>query len=408
MSMSITVEEIHDKDQWNNFLISQQPRGHLLQAYEWGDLKRILGGGCYRLGALEDGNLVGTMMLYENDVPIPLPGLRNRLKYLYCSRGPTVESPDSPALLALLEHAHKLARKTHAVLLRLEPNIADDNPDMDGWIAAYRKLGFRSNPNSIHLPRSWVLDIRPDLNDLFAKFKTTWRQNIRVAERKGVIVREVKTEEDFQAYYEVYKETSERDDFFIHTLDYHKAIVNAFGSKGEAVLYIAEHEGDVLAARLIICMGKWCWDMFGASSNKKRNLKATYLLQYRCFQWAKEHNCDYFDFRVIPTILEPGQDMWGVYEFKRGFGGFSRMNIPTQDYIYRPVIYKAWTKLVEIRRDMRQRERHKVELERAARGKQQSQQAGTEANPAKEGEQTIPQTPKDEKPQQPKESSQKV
>ncbi len=388
--MSITVEEIHDKDQWNNFLVSQQPRGHLLQAYEWGDLKRILGGNCYRLGAFEDGRLIGTMMLYENDIPIPLPGL-NPFRYLYCSRGPTLESPDSPALPALIEYAHKLARKTHAVLLRVEPNIADDTPDMERWVAAYHKLGFHSYPHSIHLPRTWVLDIRPDLKDLFAQFKTTWRQNIRVAERKGVTIREVKSEEDLQAYYEVYKETSERDDFFIHTLDYHKAILNTFSSKGEGVLYIAEHEGDVLAARLIICMGTWCWDMFGASSNKKRNLKATYLLQYRCLQWAKEHNCDYFDFRVIPTILEPGQDMWGVYEFKRGFGGFSRLNMPSQDYVYRPLIYKAWTKMVEIRRERRQRERHKVEVERAERGRQQALQVASEETPqqAKEPSQKV-------------------
>jgi peptidoglycan pentaglycine glycine transferase (the first glycine) len=369
--MAIIVEEVHDKEQWNNFLIEQQPRGHLLQEYEWGDLKKVLGGGCYRLGAFEDGKLVGSMMLYENDVPIS--GMK--LRYLYCSRGPTVESPDSSAFAALVEYAHKLARKMHAVILRLEPNIADDTPDMDRWLAAYQKLGFRSYPHSIHLPRSWVLDIRPDLKDLFAKFKTTWRQNIRVAERKGVVVREVKTEEDLQAYYEVYKETSERDDFFIHSIDYHRAILKTFSEKDEGVLYIAEHEGDVLAARLIICMGKWCWDMFGASSNKKRNLKATYLLQYRCLQWAKEHNCDYFDFRVIPTILEPGQDMWGVYEFKKGFGGFSRLNIVTQDYVYRPLVYAAWTKLVDIRRNMRQRERHEVEVERAARGKQQVAQA---------------------------------
>jgi lipid II:glycine glycyltransferase (peptidoglycan interpeptide bridge formation enzyme) len=406
--MSITVEEIHDKDQWNNFLISQQPRGHLLQAYEWGDLKPILGGGYYRLGALEDGRLIGTMMLYENYVPIPIPGLRNRLKYLYCSRGPTVGSPDSPALLALLEHAHQLAGKTHAILLRLEPNITDDDPDMDRWIAVYHKLGFRSNPNPVHLPRCWVLDIRPPMKDLFAHFKTTWRQNIRVAERKGVIVREVKTEADLQAYYEIYKETSERDDFFIHTLDYHKAILNAFGSQGEAVLYIAEHEGDILAARLIICMGKWCWDMFGASSNHKRNLKATYLLQYRCLEWAKEHGCDYFDFRVIPTILEPGQDMWGVYEFKHGFGGFSRMNMPTQDYVYRPLLNAAWNKVVDMRRDMHQRERHKVEVERAARGKQAPQHGESESVPTKESERVPSQSTHDKTQQQAKEPSQKA
>lgn len=391
--MSITIEEIHDKDQWNNFLISQEPRGHLLQAYEWGELKKFLGGSCYRLGALEDGRLIGTMMLYDNDVPIPLPGLKH-LKYLYCSRGPAVESPDSPALPALIEYAHKLARKTHAVVLRVEPNITDDMPDMDRWIAAYHKLGFHSYPHAVHLPRCWVLDIRPDLKDLFARFKMTWRQNIRVAERKGVTVREARTDADLQAYYEIIKETSERDGFFIHPLDYHKAILNTFGAQGQAVLYIAEHEGDVLAARMIICMGKWCWDMFGASSNNKRNLKATYLLQYRCLQWAKEHNCDYFDFRVIPTILEPGQDMWGVYEFKRGFGGFARLNMPTQDYVYRPLIYKGWTKLVEIRREQRQREHQKIELERAARGKQQAAQT-------KEDEQGSTQTNAEETRQAP-------
>ena len=61
--------------------------------------------------------------------------------------------------------------------------------------------------------------------------------------------------------------------------------------------------------------------------------------------------------------------MWGVYEYKKGFGGFSRLNIPTQDYVYRPLIYSGWRNFVELRRARRHSERKKVELERAARGK---------------------------------------
>ena len=87
---------------------------------------------------------------------------------------------------------------------------------------------------------------------------------------------------------------------------------------------------------------------------------------YRCFQWAKELGCSYFDFRAIPEVLEPGEEMWGVYEFKKGFGGFSRLNIPTQDYVVRPLIYTAWRKYVEIRRIQ---EHKKRELEKAARNK---------------------------------------
>ena len=68
-------------------------------------------------------------------------------------------------------------------------------------------------------------------------------------------------------------------------------------------------------------------------------------------------------------VLEPGEEMWGVYEYKKGFDGFSRLNMPTQDYVYRPLLYSAWRKSVELRRTRRHEERKKIELERAARGK---------------------------------------
>ncbi len=368
ITTAITVQEITDSEQWNTFLISQ-PRGHLLQSYEWGELNRYLGGRIYRLGALEDGRLVGAMLLTVAPVPLPtkVPGLQ--LNWLYSVRGPTVERPDSPALAALIAHAHTLAKREHAVVLRVEPNIADDDPDEDVWLAAYHRLGFQTNPIAVHGRRSWVLDIRPDLDKLLADFKMTWRQNVRAAERKGVVVREAVGEKDFDTYYNLLTVTSERDDFFIHSKDYHKEILRYFAAKGDAVLYLAEHEGEAIAAKMLIRFGDWCWDMFGASSNEKRNLKPTYLLQFRCFAWAKARGCSYFDFRTIPEILEPGEEMWGVYEYKKGYGGFSRLNMPTQDYIYRPLLYRGWRKLVEMRRAQRHAERKKVEMERAARGK---------------------------------------
>lgn len=366
--MGIIIQDITDREQWNGFLTSQ-PRGHLLQSYEWGELNQYLGGRIYRLGALENGAMVGAMQLSVAPVPMPVtvPGLR--FNWLYSSRGPTVAYPGSPALAALVEYAHKLAGEEHAVVLRLEPNIADDDAELEHWIAAYQALGFQRNPVAVHGRRSWVLDIRPDAEQLLADFKMTWRQNVRSAERKGVIVREAVGDADFEAYYKLLEITSERDAFFIHNKDYHKEILRKFADRGDAVLYLAEHEGEAIAAKMLIRYGMWCWDMFGASANTKRNLKPTYLLQYRCIQWAKARGCSYFDFRTIPEILEPGEEMWGVYEYKKGFGGFSRLNMPTQDYVYRPLVYNGWRKFVEVRRARRHAERQKVELERAARGK---------------------------------------
>lgn len=369
--MGITIQEITDKKVWNDFLLSH-PRGHLLQSYEWGELNKYLGGTIYRLGALDNGHLLGSMMLALS----PVAGRHLPFTWLYSSRGPTITSPASPALPALIDYAQKiLARKEHAVALRLEPNIADDDPALENWSAVYRALGFQTNPYAVHGRRSWVLDIRPGAEELLAKFKMTWRQNVRTAERKGVIIREAANERDFDMYYQLLKLTSERDAFFIHSKDYHQEILRQFAEKGDAVLFLAEHEGEAIAAKMLIRFGDWCWDMFGATSNQKRNLKAAYLLQYHCFQWAQAQGCSFFDFRTIPEILEPGEEMWGVYEYKKGFGGFSRLNIPSQDYVYRPLIYNAWRKSVEIRRARRHRERRKVELERAARSTAQVAQS---------------------------------
>lgn len=366
--MTITISEITDSEQWDTFLKSQ-PRGHLLQSYEWGELNKYLGGHIYRLGALDNGHLIGAMLVLVAQIPLPVkvPGIH--FNWLYCCRGPALQKLDAPTLSALIEYAHSIARKEHAVILRLEPNIASGDPDEDDWLAAFEALGFHINPIAVHGRRSWVLDIRPSLNQLLADFKMTWRQNVRGAERKGVIIREAENDADFDAYYELLKVTSDRDAFFIHDKDYHREILRRFSHKGDAVLFLAEHEGEAIAAKMLIRFGDWCWDMFGASSNSKRNLKATYLLQYRCFEWAKSKGCSYFDFRTIPEILEPGEEMWGVYEYKKGFGGFSRLNIPTQDYVYRPLVYKAWRNFVELRRERRHSERKKIELERAARGK---------------------------------------
>lgn len=368
-STDIIIQEITNREQWNIF-VSQSKYVHLMQSYEWGELNQYLGAHVYRLGALQNGQLIGVMQLHV--VAIPLPVLH--VNYLYSIRGPIVDDPNSPAIPALVKHAQGIARKEHAVILRLDVNIPDDDPHVDEWQRAYEHLGFKINSHTGVSRRSWVLDLQPTAEQLLANFKMTWRQNVRASERKGVTVRAIENEADFDTYYNILKDTSERDDFFIHSREYHKEMYNKYKSRGQAVIFLAEHEGEALATKFLIKMGDWCWDMFGGSLNIKRNLKPTYLLQYRCFLWAKENGCRYFDFRAIPNILEPGQEMWSIYEFKKGFDGFSRMVINTLDYVYNPLLYKAWNAMIEYRRAQRQKERSKLENERIARGQQAQQQ----------------------------------
>jgi lipid II:glycine glycyltransferase (peptidoglycan interpeptide bridge formation enzyme) len=360
----MTIQEIYDREQWNTFLQSH-PQGHFLQSYEWGELNKVLGRRIYRLGALQEGRLVGAMMLVVSTVPLPLP--RVRPNWLYCGRGPVLARPDALILANFLDYVAYIAHQEHAVVLRVEPNIADDNPDLDAWLAIYHKAGFYTNPVAVHGRRSWVLDLRPSFEQLQAQFTVPWQRNIRSAEDQGVVVRVARGQADFHVFYELLKQTGERESFVVHSKEYYQHIFRLFAHYDDSVLYLAEYEGMVIGVRYLLRFGDWCWDMFDAVSDDCSHLHAAFLLQCYALRWAHEQGCRYFDFRTIPEVLAPGEDFWDLYEYKRGFGGGSRLTMPTQDYVYQPLVYKPWRKIVELRREQhtqRHVERQNVELER--------------------------------------------
>jgi peptidoglycan pentaglycine glycine transferase (the first glycine) len=356
------VRIITDRVQWNGFL-TQKRDGHLLQSYEWGELSSSLGNGVVRLGAFEREKLVGTMMFTIADVPRPNLFAIPRLKWLYCCRGPNLQQKSKQVLNALLEQAHTVARQEKAIILRLEPNITEEEDKDEGWSRSFQQLGFSINPISIHGRRSWVLDIRPDLEELFHHFRKKWRQNIRQAEKRGVIVRTGQSEVDFDAYYQLLRSTSAQQHFFLHPKSYYQQMFRTFVDTGNGVLFVAEHNQHIVGVNMLIRFGERCWDMYSASRDKRLGLNESYLLQYRCFEWAKAQGCTHFDFRVIPEVLDPNEEMWGIYEFKQGFGGGSALHIQTQDYIYRPLSYKAWHLIVKHRRAKR-----KMDYQRRIKG----------------------------------------
>jgi lipid II:glycine glycyltransferase (peptidoglycan interpeptide bridge formation enzyme) len=90
--------------------------------------------------------------------------------------------------------------------------------------------------------------------------------------------------------------------------------------------------------------------------------------------WAKAHGAAHYDWRTIPDVLEPGQELYGVYEFKRGFGGFERRVMPTQDLVLRPTVYWPYTLAVSLRRAQQKRRRRAFE---AARAQEHARDAGS-------------------------------
>ena len=342
---------IIDRQVWNDF-VGASICCNVTQSYEWGELAHYMGcSGALRIGVVDDtGQICAAMLVLVMRAPI-----LNR-PYFYAPRGPVVDDPDGPALSILLNFVKAEARKHQAFMLKIEPSVSDGD---SRWLLALQKHGFRPNPYATHVRHEWVLDIRPSEQMLQAGMKDKWRYNIRLASRKGVTVRRGEGQADLDAFYRIYETTSARDQFSIHDKAHYEDILRMFSEENRGMLLLAEYDGQAIAGTITLSLGRWSWYMFGASANDHRERMPNHLLQWTAIQWARSQGCWYYNFRGIPDILAEGEELWGVYVFKRGFGGYPVRFLETHDLVYQPLFYEAYRRLLEVKRwNDRRRRRH--------------------------------------------------
>jgi peptidoglycan pentaglycine glycine transferase (the first glycine) len=270
----------------------------------------------------------------------------------YVPRGPVVDPDNREALALLLSALHRVVRREKAIFLKLEPPWEDD-PSLDEFLKAH---GFRPSSQTIQPRTTLLLGLTVDLDDLLAQMKPKTRYNIRLAGRKGVVVREG-SEEDLPVFYRLLQETSQRDGFAIHAREYYEEAWRRFVSQGKARLFVASYRGETLAGLMAFALGRTAWYLYGASSGRHRNLMPNHLLQWEAIQWAKARGCTTYDLWGIPDevgqALARGEEpeggtggLWGVYRFKRGFGGRVARYPGAYDAVYRPVLYWLGVKVL--------------------------------------------------------------
>jgi lipid II:glycine glycyltransferase (peptidoglycan interpeptide bridge formation enzyme) len=211
-------------------------------------------------------------------------------------------------------------------------------------------------------PDTVILDLTLSEEDLLKQMKPKWRYNIGLAERKGVTVR-CSGGEALDLFYTLFQETAKRDGIAIHSRDYYAGLFELCGeyaSAGgteatgpEARLYIAEHEGEAIAAVITLFRDQDGTYLYGASSDKKRNLMAPYLLQWTAMQDAKARGCTRYDLFGIPPNDDPAHPMAGLYRFKTGFGGRIIHRPGSWDYVYRPLVRRLFTAAECVRKMIR-------------------------------------------------------
>jgi peptidoglycan pentaglycine glycine transferase (the first glycine) len=152
--------------------------------------------------------------------------------------------------------------------------------------------------------------------------------------------------DDLPLFYDMYAETGRRDDFIIRPFAYYLDAWGAFVEAGLACLFLAEYEGEPLAGLIAFHLGQRAWYMYGASTDKHRNLMPNHLLQWEAIRWAKGEGCTVYDMWGAPDVLSEDDPLWGVYRFKEGFGGQFVRHIGAYDYPVSQPFYSFYTVLM--------------------------------------------------------------
>jgi vancomycin resistance protein VanK len=193
-----------------------------------------------------------------------------------------------------------------------------------GWRRQVAEGGFAAGQPQYTFVIPLVADdgTRRTEDQVFAGMNQLWRRNIRKADKSGVTV-ERGTAEDLKAFHDLYVHTAQRDHFTPRPLGYFQTMYDALGADdpGRISLWLAHHEGDLVASTIGVRVGTHAWYSYGASSTDKRDVRGSNAIQWAMIRAAIAEGAEVYDLRGITDTLDPDDPHVGLIQFKTGTGG---------------------------------------------------------------------------------------
>ncbi len=312
--------------EWQQFLL-QFPESHLLQTAQWGALKEENGWTPHYVV----GNDTGALVLLKKVI--------FGFNLAYIPKGPVGENWQE-----LWNYLDGFCKQHHVAFLKVEPDIWEK----DRFAIISKLAGFKKSPHCVQPCQTVVISLLGEEEEWLRRMKQKTRYNIRLAEKKEVHIRR---DDRVDIFNELMHATGERDEFGIHADTYYRRAYDLFSKEDACALFIAYYQNEPLAGVMAFRKGKRAWYFYGASNEVERNRMPTYLVQWAAMHWAKQQNCEEYDLWGIPDVPEDvlerdftsrSDGLWGVYRFKRGFGGEIMRSMGAWDRVYNYPIYLAY------------------------------------------------------------------
>lgn len=347
--------------------IEKQSSASFLQTPAWGEVKSEWRS--ESIGWQRGEELVGVgLVLYRRP-----PRIARSLAYL--PEGPVLDWGD-PELPAMLSALNDHLRAQGAFGIRMGPpvttrtwradtvkraiadaalrRLADVSPDSTNQVGAQvesvlRAGGWRPQASekgfAAGQPR-YVFQVplagRTEA-EVLAGMNQQWRRNIKKADKSGVRV-SLGSTADLGDFHALYVETAARDGFTPRPLAYFQQMFAAMQTEDpdRLRLYVARHEGDLVAATTLVRVGRHAWYSYGASSTAKRDVRGSNAIQWRMVRDALAAGADVYDLRGITDTIAADDPHIGLIQFKVGTGGCAVEYVGEWDLPLNRLLYKAF------------------------------------------------------------------
>ena len=349
---------------WNE-LIACLSHAHLLQTWEWSQVKAKYGWQALPFVWIDkhsdtSSRPVAAAMILKRSLPVR--GFAKKMCVLYIPKGPLMDWYDPALRQRVLDDLQMYTMRQGAIFIKLDPDVmlgtgipasGDTSENSDGQAVQHELVqrGWRFSQDQIQFRNTVLIDLSPSEDELLARMKQKTRYNVRLAQKKGVTVR-AGTQADLTKLYRMYAETSVRDGFLIreegyyqtvwHTFDHSTPVANSLAVPFHEAL-IAEVAGEPVGAVSMFYFGGQAIYLFGMSREEQREKMPNYLLQWEAIRRAKALGCKLYNLWGAPNVFDESDDLWGVFRFKEGLGGYVLRTLGAWDFTPNLLLYKMYT-----------------------------------------------------------------
>lgn len=312
---------------------------HSLQSWEWGEARKKMGIEVLRLGEFKDDQLVNVFQLTFHKIPLTCL----KIGYLPRSVLPSKE---------VLEFLFDYGKKNKTIFIKVEP-YAEKTKEFK--ILTPIKSGSNSKfqivPSQHPLFPEWtmILDLKKPEEELLKEMKSKTRYNTRLAEKKGVIVKELSDDKGYEIFNRLYFDTCKRQQYFGHTKKYHQIIWNTL-KNNQAHILVAFYKETPLAVYELFYFNKKIYYPYGGTSLEYRNLMGSNLLMWEAIKLGKKLGAETFDMWGSLGPNYDYNDPWaGFTRFKEGYNAKFTKMLSSHDLVINSIQYKIYNLLNKLR-----------------------------------------------------------